>query len=215
MNEDLTHTWLDWVWGKLSFGLRLLCWDAYCCHIQPSTKLRLKKLKTDAAVIPGGCTGLLQAPDVCWNKPFKAKYRELYEAWLGEGDKQFTRGGNTKPPTRSQLATWVKKAWDSIPTELIKKSFVVCGVSNALDNSQDELINVLKPDGLLKDTRGEILTNLHVLAENAGDMASIDQESVSGEQAEDIQQEVDNELVDEESDEEDNIPLSDLAQKGL
>ena len=43
-----------------------------------------------------------------------------------------------KPPTRVQLATWVKAAWDKVPTELIKKSFIVCGVSNAIDNSEDK-----------------------------------------------------------------------------
>ena len=38
MNEDLTHTWLNKVWGTLAFSRRLLCWDAYRCLIktQPS-----------------------------------------------------------------------------------------------------------------------------------------------------------------------------------
>ena len=61
INEDLTHTWLNKVWGALAFSRRLLCRDAYRCHIQDSTKQRLSKLKTDAAAIPGGCTSLLQA----------------------------------------------------------------------------------------------------------------------------------------------------------
>ena len=72
MNEDLPHTWLNKVWGTLAFSCCLLCWDAYQCHIQDSTKQLLSKLKTDAAVIPSGCTSLLQAPDVSWNKPFKS-----------------------------------------------------------------------------------------------------------------------------------------------
>ena len=38
-----------------------------------------------------------------------------------------------------------------------RKSFVIYGVSNALDNSKDEDINVLKPDGLLHGSREEIL----------------------------------------------------------
>ena len=37
------------------------------------------------------------------------------------------------PPTRVQLATWVKEAWDMVPTELMKNSFLVCGISNAID----------------------------------------------------------------------------------
>lgn len=114
MNEDLTHRWLKKVWGTLAFSRRLLCWDAYRCHIQDSTKQLLSKLKTDAAaVIPGGCTSLLQAADVAWNKPFKTYYREIYEDWLNDGEKA-TKGGNMKPPTRVQLATWVKAAWDKV-----------------------------------------------------------------------------------------------------
>ena len=110
MNEDLTHTWLNKVWGTLAFSCHLLCWDAYRCHIQDSTKQLLSKLKTDAAVIPGGCTGLLQTSDVSWNKPFKTYYHEIYEDWLNDGEKATTKGGNMKPPTRVQLATWVKAA---------------------------------------------------------------------------------------------------------
>ena len=34
MNENLTHTWLNKVWGSLAFSRRLLCWDAYRCHIR-------------------------------------------------------------------------------------------------------------------------------------------------------------------------------------
>ena len=30
-------------------------------------------------IIPGGCTKYIQAPDVCWNKPFKVRIAELYD----------------------------------------------------------------------------------------------------------------------------------------
>ncbi len=52
-------------------------------------------MNTDTAVIPGGCTGLVQAPDVSWNKPFKAAVRTQYEDWLAQEDKPLTKG--TKP----------------------------------------------------------------------------------------------------------------------
>jgi hypothetical protein len=69
---------------------------------------------------------LLQAPDVCWNAPFKAHYRELYEDWLANGPKTYTAGGNMRPPTRIMLATWVRQAWDKVSREIIVKSFKVC-----------------------------------------------------------------------------------------
>merc|ERR1711884_973912 len=36
-----------------------------------NTKKVLKNKKVDSIIIPGGLTGLIQAPDVSWNAPFK------------------------------------------------------------------------------------------------------------------------------------------------
>lgn len=208
MNENLTHTWLNKVYGTLCFSRRLLVWDAYKCHIQDSTKRLLSKLKTDVAVIPGGCTGLVQAPDVCWNKPFKSHYARLYEDWMCEDQHSYTKGGNVKPATKFQLASWVKAAWDQIPTELIKKSFIVCGISNALDNSEDERINVLKPDGILQSSREDVLNKLKKVTEAQGNMNNISNPPTS-EEDEDANSE--NELAveyDDDFDDEDDVPLS-------
>ena len=49
--------------------------------------------------IPGGCTKYIQAPDVCWNKPFKANGTEMYDQWLSEeGLNLETSAGNLTPP---------------------------------------------------------------------------------------------------------------------
>ena len=82
MNDDLTTDWLATVWGVFAFGWRLLFWDSYRCHISDATKKTLNLLQADQAVVPGGCTWLIQAPDVTWNGPFKAAYRALYEEWM-------------------------------------------------------------------------------------------------------------------------------------
>ena len=57
---------------------------------------------------------------------------------------------------------WIVKAWDSIPKEAISKSFKTCGVTNAVDGSEDNEIHCFKPDGpvptgrdLLKQARAE------------------------------------------------------------
>ena len=60
MNEELTKHWLTYVWGGLTFGRRLLAWDAYRCHLTDGVKALLRRYNTDTAVIPGGCTGLIQ-----------------------------------------------------------------------------------------------------------------------------------------------------------
>ena len=42
--------------------------------------------------------------------------------------------------------SWVKLAWDEISEELIAKSFVVTGISAALDGSQDDMIAQYEPE---------------------------------------------------------------------
>ena len=166
------------------------------------------QIKTDVAVIPGGCSGLVQAPDVCWNKPFKSHYASLYEDWMCEDQNSYTKGGNTKPATRFYLVSSVKAAWDQIPTELIKKSFIVYGISNALVNSENERINVLKPDDILQSSREDVLNKLKKVTEAQGNMDNISnpQTSEEGENAN-----AESELAvedDADFDNEDDVPLS-------
>ena len=103
------------------------------------------------AVIPGGCTKYIQAPDVSWNKPFKAAIREKYDAWLsGDSDKEYTKatgksaGGNLKAPSKRLICQWVSEAWKSLSRELIHSSFKSCALTTALDGSEDNFIHCLK-----------------------------------------------------------------------
>ena len=43
-------------------------------------------------------------------------------------------------PDITLYCQWVKKAWDDIPAEMVKKSFLKCGISNAMDGSEDDAI---------------------------------------------------------------------------
>ncbi|KAK7130470.1 hypothetical protein R3I93_019960 [Phoxinus phoxinus] len=141
MNDDLTTAWLRSVVGKFSFRPRLLVWDAYRCHISTSTKQELRSYNITTAVIPGGCTKYVQAPDVMWNQPFKASLHASYDEWMAEdADKQYTSGGNLKAPSRRLLVDWVLAAWDKLDKNLIIKSFKVCGQSVKPDGSEDNLI---------------------------------------------------------------------------
>ena len=69
MNQTLTEDYINRVIGGPTFtSHRLLVWDSFKCHVSKDskdTKDSLKKLKVDQAVIPGGVTGFIQAPDVC------------------------------------------------------------------------------------------------------------------------------------------------------
>ena len=118
MNEELITIWVKRVLGVFSFNRQLLAWDFYECHMNDSVRKDLKKMNVDSVIIPGGCTKYIQAPDACWNKPFKARMTELYDQWLTEGVHQFTEGGNMKPLSRKRIIESVLDGW----SELSKKS---------------------------------------------------------------------------------------------
>ncbi|CAB4477884.1 unnamed protein product [Rhizophagus irregularis] len=88
----------------------------------------------------GGLTSRLQPIDVSLNKSFKAKMRHLYDHWMNEAIKEYTPSGKIKRPSYSLVAKLVKESWDAIDTNLIMRSFKCCGVSNAMDGTEDDLI---------------------------------------------------------------------------
>ncbi|KAG7255433.1 hypothetical protein CRUP_038017 [Coryphaenoides rupestris] len=163
MNDTLATHWLLNVVGKFSFTPRVLVWDSYCCHISAATKAELKSdYNITTAVIPGGYTKYIQAPDVMWNQPFKQSLHDAYDQWMaGDADKQYTAGGgNLKAPARRLLVDWVIAAWDKLDKDLIRKSFKVCGQSVKTDGSEDNLIHCFK-EGQPCAAGQEALTQLH------------------------------------------------------
>ena len=110
-----------------SFFDLLHIWDAYRCHTAPSVKLDLKNSNVDMAAIPGGCTGVIQAPDASWNKPFKAALTEEFDNFMEFGEKTYTKGGNMRAMSMMQMCDAVVRSWEKITPEIIKKSFIVCG----------------------------------------------------------------------------------------
>lgn len=98
------------------------------------------RFNTDIIYIPGGCTGILQPADVSWNRPFKAAMQECYDEWLFNGQHTFTANGNRRPPPLPLFLTWIKQSWDKITPDIIRKSFKKCGLSNAMDGTEDDLL---------------------------------------------------------------------------
>ena len=86
----------------------------------PVVRASLKAKKIGTVLIPGGCTKYIQAPDVSWNKPFKAIYKEKYDEWLETvGTHQGTDAGNLKPPPRSTIVNWILDSCNELPSEII------------------------------------------------------------------------------------------------
>ena len=118
----------------------LLVWDSFRGHLTDSVKSSLQRRKIDVAVIPGGLTPVLQPLDKCLNKPFKDNIRRKYQSWLITGPFEFTPAGKKKAPTRNLVLRWVKDAWQEIPPDMVKRSFQSCGISNALDGTEDDAV---------------------------------------------------------------------------
>ena len=143
-NEELTLDWVQGVLEKFSFTRQMLAWDYFRCHVMDTIKEGIARSKVDPIIVPGGCTKYLQAPNVVWNKPFKAKVTAKYDAWMAEGVHSFTAAGNMRAPACRDIVQWIIEAWDSLDRELLINSFRSCALTVAVDGSEEEQIHCLK-----------------------------------------------------------------------
>ena len=193
MNEELTKDWIERVWGRLNFHKRLLVWDAYRCHIMSNISSHINKAtNTDISVIPGGLTSHLQPADVSWNKPFKQAYKALYNEWMESGEKSYTPAGNMRPPEKALSLKWVKEAWQSVSTDLVTKSFVVCGISADIDGSQDSEIGCIKEGVIAAEAARTIAEKTQELTmdrpETQDPFADLDEDSEPAEDEDELEE---------------------------
>ena len=117
----------------------------------PRPSYRLKELlarrNVDVAVIPSGLTPLLQPLDKCLNKPFKTRVQAQYQAWMVNGPFTYTPLGKKQAPSKEIVLQWINKAWQEIPTEMVVKSFKSCGISNALEGTEDDAVYEEETEG--------------------------------------------------------------------
>uniref|UniRef100_A0A2L2YHJ1 POGO family transposase, putative n=1 Tax=Parasteatoda tepidariorum TaxID=114398 RepID=A0A2L2YHJ1_PARTP len=166
MTTNLMESWLTRIWGPNEDDVRrLIILDRASIHRTSSLQEKLKDLDTDLVLIPAGCTGLLQPADVSWMAPFKSALRREWAVFIR--NKQKTLAGNLKRPTRQDVIGFVSAAWEAVTEETISKSFKRCGISNALDGSEDGLfhtrlaeVNVGSVDNDITDELNEECVNL-------------------------------------------------------
>ena len=94
--------------------------------------------------IPGGCTSKVQPLDVSLNKPFKACICGAWEEYMVRKAQNNQRCDNIPTASKSDIAHWIIDANKCLnaQTEMIRKSFLVCGISNSLDGSENHLIRM-------------------------------------------------------------------------
>ncbi|KAG0415786.1 hypothetical protein HPB47_007046 [Ixodes persulcatus] len=63
-----------------------------------------------------------------------------YKEWLARDDAVKTPMGHCKKAPLSEVATWVKDAWEDLPADIIQTGFKKCCISNALDGTEDDVV---------------------------------------------------------------------------
>lgn len=143
-NDDLVLEWLRLVWDRRPGALlglpNMLVLDSFRGHLTAKVKEKLRSSGTDLVVIPGGMTSQLQPLDVMLNKPFKDRVRKLYTEWMGKTDNPLTPTGRVKRASLAEVASWVAAAWYNLPDALVARSFKKCGLSNAMDGTEDDAV---------------------------------------------------------------------------
>ncbi|CAN0061695.1 unnamed protein product, partial [Pylaiella littoralis] len=137
------------IWIKDSWKLRpnngsiikqrlcILVLDDFKCHKDEAFIAELKRqANTIVILIPGGLTPLLQPLDRMLNKQMKRLLQGIYTRHQASAQAD-PKTGKLKPPGRGLVAKWCKEAWASITPETVKTCFKICGLTLALDGSED------------------------------------------------------------------------------
>ena len=61
-----------------------------------NNQTRATHAKDISLIILGGCTKYIEAPDVVWNRPFKANVAEQYDEWMAGEAHSFTAAANMR-----------------------------------------------------------------------------------------------------------------------
>ena len=124
-----------------------LVWDTFTGHLTDDIADEFQKRNITVTTIPGGCTSKVQPLDACLNKPFKINCLTQWVEYMQQQVTQQEPGERIiKPASKQQVVDWVvqsNKLLDS-KRNIICRTFLVCGISNALNGSQNHFIRCAK-----------------------------------------------------------------------
>ena len=107
--------------------------DSFKVHMVGSVTSAIQALGCEVMFIPPGCTGLVQPVDIGFNKPFKAKLRAQYSAWmmLQDPDKP------TPSSSRRDVAGWIIEAERAVSNATIRNAWKRTGLSYFPDQPKE------------------------------------------------------------------------------
>jgi hypothetical protein len=144
-NEELFCDWIKKELPEAQSASRdfLLVMDVAAFHVTEDVKSQLKQRNITTALIPPGCTGLLQPLDIAINKVFKGWLREEME--LYEAEEARKRKTEWSVSDKRVMTTWiVARAFERLKNnrDMISKAFLEAGITVRPDGSQDNLIRI-------------------------------------------------------------------------
>ena len=144
MDKKLMIRWIKDIYLKYTKKERsLLVLDSFRGHLTDSVKKTCRKGNTVMAVIPGGWTSKVQPLDISLNKPFKAELRQSWGVYMRVASRAAReKSERVKAATKEEVVGWLASAVATLQEKpgMVAYSFLVCGISNALDGSQNEFI---------------------------------------------------------------------------
>ena len=127
-----------------NFDGKILIADVHRAQQTNSAKELLKKDKTSLVNVTPECTSRVQVVVLLINKPFKDEVRSLFEDHLDKNLDQYVDGKINTSQRRVLMTKWVGKAWSKVGKmkDSIIRSFKKCGLSVALDGSENDEVNI-------------------------------------------------------------------------
>jgi hypothetical protein len=143
MDSNMMKDYVDYLVDEINESElpKMMVYDSFRGHLEESVKEKFRESGFNLAVIPGGLTSICQPLDVAINKPFKDNLRKEWHLWMSNGGAGETKAGNLRRARISEVCGWVKRAWDNISDEVIIQSFKKCGITNSLNELENNDID--------------------------------------------------------------------------
>jgi len=130
----------------------LLVMDVASFHKTPVILDQLRQANILPALIPPGCTSLLQPLDTAVNKSVKQWIKEAVDEYMEAHPKDNYTIGDKRVMTTYVVATAIRRLQANV--RLVQKAFQECGISIRPDGSEDSLIKIKDIDSSKIDFTG-------------------------------------------------------------
>jgi len=179
--------WFKQLWKPhVHEGPNFLCLDQHKAQKTPSIEALLTKdCNTTTSLIPPWCTCLVQPLDVVFNAPFKCMVDDLATSHMQEHLDDYVHGNYSTKDRRVLLTKWIGEAWEKTcaDKEMVIIAFKKCGISVAIDSSEDEEININNIEDYEVESSDEDPFDQESNSETESETSISDESEIEGESA--------------------------------